>query len=110
MKTYFCTLILSLASLMFTCCENDTNDPWKNRIETFTTKDGKTIKIRTDTTCYFSTDKFPLFESEFANPDETETLKRFTDNRNEEYWIKASFGEWCKKKGLNPNKTYSIRE
>ena len=94
--------------ISFTGCDNEsTQDSY---LENFTVKDGTQIKVRTDTICFLMTDDFPVINNVFFDPDNTETLKRFSDVRKENYYMKAIFGDWCQENGLIPGKEYLVRE
>ncbi len=109
MKVCIRNIILLAITLAVVGCSDENDYPLKGKLDDFTTADGKNIKVRNDTACIFPTDEIELFATDIANENDIEVLKRYTDSKTEGYWIRAKFGGWCEKIGLDSNKEYIIR-
>lgn len=99
--------MLTVLPAFIVACSDDNEDEWNT--EVLAAKDGKKLKVRTDTLCLFPTNEFPVGRSEPVNPEDVEVLKRFMTVRRDPFWMKAKFGGWSMDLGLSPERTYIIR-
>lgn len=109
------SLLLAICSLIFCCCE-----PESNAIST-TMKDGKTITIYSSQKSYLDKEEFVHCVS-FSFPcsykyDDVEKIEYLEDSTyivngyNQSFigcWEIAKFGEWSRDYGLDPNKVYYV--
>lgn len=86
--------LLTTISYIFSSCQKEDNS--RSIYKTFTTKDN-TIIFYQDTLIQISSDDFPILHTGKINENELETLSNYTYKKEGGYWMKARFGDWCRK-------------